>query len=271
MLGLSMLGRELGIEPDHLAGIRRYARQLSGDASGRRIRRRGMTEKNRKRLRQFRDPATRAAFLNLPGALMEQATLERRPIKAARLAEVALAIAILTIAPMRRKNLAAIEIDRHIDRVGERKVYLTVPFSEVKNQSPLEFELPPRIAELLDRFIADHRAHLTDTSSKWLFARIDGAAHIHEGVLARRITETFKRTLGLEMNMHLFRHLAAMFILERDPGAYNLVRRLLGHSELSTTIDACTGMETLTATRFLADIVESQQAAPPRLNRRRRK
>lgn len=270
LLGLSMLGRELGIDPEQLAAIRGYARQLSGDANGRRTRHRGLTEKNRKRLRQFRDPAMRAAFLNLPAVLMAQATLERRPIKAARLAEAALMIAILTVAPMRRKNLAALEIDRHFDRIGNSKVYLILPSSEVKNKAPLEFELSPRIADLLGAFVAIHRARLTDPTCKWLFARVDGAGPVDESVLARRITETFERTLGLEMNMHLFRHLAAMFILERDPGAYDLVRRLLGHSELSTTVDAYTGMENLAATRFLSEIVENQQVPPEPSPRRKR-
>ena len=93
-------------------------------------------------------------------------------------------------------------------------------------------------------------------------------------MLARRVKETIEERLGIEMNTHLFRHLAAMLILDRDPGAYDLVRRILGHAELSTTLDAYSGMESLSATRLLSELVETaHEEAPSRTltgKRRRR-
>ena len=38
------------------------------------------------------------------------------------------------------------------------------------------------------------------------------------------------------MNLHLFRHFAGKLYLERHPGDYESVRRLLGHKKLDTTM-----------------------------------
>ena len=151
------------------------------------------------------------------------------------------------------------------------RLYLTIPEYAVKNGAPLEFELPCRVRELLDTFLADFRSCLIAAPCRWLFARKDGTDHVHQTVLARRVTETIAERLGIEMNMHLFRHLAAMLILDRDPGAYDLVRRILGHAELSTTLDAYAGMESLSATRLLSGLVETaHEEAPSRPLARRR-
>ena len=176
------------------------------------------------------------------------------------------------MAPIRLKNLAALEIDRHFDRCAPGQLYLSIPEYEVKNGAPLEFQLPDRVAHMLDTFIADYRPYLIAQPCSWLFAREDGTDQVHKVVLARRITTTIERELGIEMNVHLFRHLAAMLILDRDPGAYDLVRRILAHSELSTTLDAYSGMESIGATRLLADLVETAHKEQPlrTLTRQRR-
>lgn len=197
-LALCMLGRELRVEPSHIAGLRRIAARLGGQ------KRKGMTEKNATRLRQFRDRETQLALLTLPSRLVEKAAREARPVKAARLVEAAVAIGLVCVCPVRLKNLAAIEMDRHFDRRQRGRLYFVVPRAEVKNERPLEFELPPRLIALIDRFLEHHRRHLVSRSCPWLFAREDGRGPVHKTVLARRITETIGRELGLEMNPHLF-------------------------------------------------------------------
>ena len=49
---------------------------------------------------------------------------------------------------------------------------------------------------------------------------------------------------GLVMNPHLFRHLGAHLFLERHPGSYEEVRRVLGHKNIDTTIENYAGLET---------------------------
>lgn len=261
-LGLCTLGRELAVDDHHLAQLREFASVLSGGSGDRRVRNKGLTPKNRERLRQFRDPARRDALLCLPAGLMNEARKGDHPVKAARLAEVAVAIAIELVAPIRLRNLAGLDLDRHFDRSVREQLYLTIPDYEVKNGAPLEFQLPDRVRVMLETFLGDYRPYLIARPCRWLFAREDATDHAHQTVLARRITERIDERLGLEMNVHLFRHLAAMLILERDPGAYDLVRRILGHAELSTTIDAYGAFESTSATRMLAEIIEEAHAEP---------
>jgi len=56
--------------------------------------------------------------------------------------------------------------------------------------------------------------------------------------------------------MHLFRHFAAHLLLKSAPGNYEAARRLLGHSRLSSTINAYTGIETTEVSRRYGEIIE---------------
>jgi hypothetical protein len=76
----------------------------------------GMTEKNRERLRQFSDDKVIRALLNLPEQLMGKA--ERLPIniRSALMVQKAVALAILTVAPLRIGNLLILDRQRHFRR-----------------------------------------------------------------------------------------------------------------------------------------------------------
>ena len=69
----------------------------------------GMTPKNMKLIRQVLNGEVWERVVNYPTLLMKQARSlkDRAPVKAAVMAEVAVAIAILTLAPVRAANLAA--------------------------------------------------------------------------------------------------------------------------------------------------------------------
>jgi integrase len=59
------------------------------------------------------------------------------------------------------------------------------------------------------------------------------------------------------MNAHLFRHFAVMLWLDANSGGYEIARRLLGHKELSHTINMYSGLEAKSAGRAFADLVGS--------------
>ena len=63
------------------------------------------------------------------------------------------------------------------------------------------------------------------------------------------------KELGLEVTPHQFRHAAAYIILKADPGNYELVRRVLGHRSITTTLNFYIGLESLEATRQFGEIV----------------
>ena len=67
------------------------------------------------------------------------------------------------------------------------------------------------------------------------------------GTLAGQIVAAIRRHIGVRMTVHAFRHVAAKIYLDRNPGAYALVSRLLGHRSIQTTMNAYTGLESKAA------------------------
>src|SRR5207247_11383470 len=75
----------------------------------------GLTEKNKDLLRQFNDKGLLRRLINLPDRLWRRVTGE---LKASRRQFIdlqnAIAIDILVVAPLRMKNLTALNLDEHI-------------------------------------------------------------------------------------------------------------------------------------------------------------
>lgn len=223
----------------------------------------GLTDKNRERLRPLEDPATLRALLLLPERLAERAKM-MDGVAAAREMEVAVAVAILIAAPIRRKNLVELHLNRNLRRLRGGKAVLVYDASEVKNRRSLEIELPKETVALIDRHLKIYRPHLVPGGTDWLFPRRDGQASIEPGLLAKRVCATIRRDLGLEINLHLFRHIAALTWLRAKPGHYEVARRLLGHAELSSTLNAYAGHEAGTATRLFAEVVDAARRGDAR-------
>ena len=233
-----------------------------------------MTQKNRAVLNFFDDPARVRALLYL------SETICRRHAGGARLKQVqaiefqvAVAVAILIVAPVRVANLASIHLDRHLIRTGDG-VRLFFVGSEVKNGAELDFPLPDWVVRLLDRYILEVRPALLRTPNDWLFP---GAESGHKGssLLSCQIADFTTRELGKRISAHQFRHLAAFLYLRGNPGAYEVVRRLLGHRSIQTTIDFYAPLETADAVRHYDRTILAMKNEPVALEtgsgRRRRK
>ena len=217
----------------------------------RKRRRKGMTPKNMGVVRYFKDPKNRARLKALPGQLFDEALAEQdAPIQAAVKAEMALAIQILLVAPMRPANLAALNLEENVVRVGglEPTYHLVIPPEEVKNGEPLEYPLPKPVNEMLRRYLTVFRPRLCRQENTWLFpGELD--SYKTKGTLSGQIIERTTKALGIRVTPHQFRHLAAAFILQKDPANYEFVRRVLGHKSLQTTINFYVGLETVDAVR----------------------
>jgi integrase len=51
------------------------------------------------------------------------------------------------------------------------------------------------------------------------------------------------------------RHIGAKLYLDENPGAYEVVRRLLGHKSMSTTVNNYTGLETDSAVKHYDAVI----------------
>jgi len=217
----------------------------------RKKRRSGLTAKNMAVIRAFKNPENRNRLKALPRQLFDLALVEREAlIQAAVNAEIALAIQILLVAPMRLANLAALNLEENVVRVGgvEPTYHLVIPPEDVKNEEPLEYPLPKEMNEMLETYLAVFRPRLCRSASQWLFpGEFDG--HKSKATLSEQITDRIIKEIGIRVTAHQFRHLAAAFILEKDPANYEFVRRVLGHKNLQTTISFYVGLETIDAVR----------------------
>ena len=106
-------------------------------------RREGLTPKNLRLIRQVLTDGVWSEVISLPNVLMQQARLDKdhAPIKAAVTAQLAVAIAILTFAPVRICNLVSIELGQNLIKPGglQTPYWLVFPHYDVKNRVDLNF------------------------------------------------------------------------------------------------------------------------------------
>lgn len=217
----------------------------------------GMTAKNRDRLRPLEDPTTLRRLLVLPEQLFERGSQRNDSKQAALEQEDALAIAILQFCPIRRKNLFSIHLDHNLHRPGDGRVFLVFEEDEVKNFRRIEFELPDHVVGMIDRFLQTRSLRLCPAGTPWLFARRDGSGPANANYFCTKVKQRIQKEIGLTMNVHLFRHLAAQVWLTSNPGQYEVVKRLLGHSNLSQTLNAYAGFEAGTSVRLFAEVLQT--------------
>ena len=242
------------VDDTELAKIRRVCAKVA-------IRQKGMTPKNRQRLGPFHDPAVVSAFLDLPDRMVREVrSNDRRTVVDAVTAQIAVAIAILQAVPMRIHNLTALDVERHFVPRGGR-VFLSIPEHEVKNGLPIEMEIPGDVADLIAWYCRDYRGLLTDAPTTALFPGPDGHPK-QESTLGRQITEKVKRYLGIDVNPHLFRHVAGKIYLDHRPGEYATVSRILNHKSIATTLAIYTGGETMSAGQHFQSVVSGLRNTP---------
>ena len=233
----------------------------------------GFTSKNLERLLQFREPRNTAMLLDLPNRLHVEAQRRGEPDeKAALLMQSAIAVELLLMCMLRRKNLVNLDERSHIRwsrAVGKRVSDIVIEADEVKNQTRREFELPPRSAALLRLYMERYQPLLGTCPSSWLFPGRYGKAKNASG-MSVQIADTVFSATGIKMHVHLFRHVGAMLYLERNPGGYEVLRRIFGHKSVATTIATYCGLEMIAAAKhFDAEILAHGDATRLLLPQRR--
>ena len=224
---------------------------------------RGLTLKNRERLRPFDDPNTVTEFLALPDRIRAELARDRRARKPrARLAQMAAAIALLQAIPLRVGNLASLNLLTNLIARGKR-VFLVLEEQDVKNGEFIDLELPAHAVELLAWYIREHRPALLATPSDWLFPG-EREGHKSAHLLAAQIAKTVHRYLGLHMHAHLFRHVSAKLFLDQRPGEYEVVRQVLRHRSIETTTNFYAGAELRSASAHFASVIQSRRSTPAR-------
>lgn len=225
-----------------------------------------LTQRNRERLKQFDDPSNVRKILHYPGqeAIRAQAILH--PHRRARAMERAVAAALLVATCMRGKNIRTLKINDF--QWVDGRCYLSISGDRVKNGADLDFEIPQESAELVARHIRDFRPAFPGSGGPYLFPATDGGPKGHNTLFSNLMTSIRKRT-GLIMNPHLFRHMMAKIVVERDPGMALAMSRHLGHKRVCTTMQHYLGTEGREVSRRIDDIINDP--TPPKAPKARRR
>lgn len=242
------------VPPEHLERLRDLNQRLGPERSG-------LTVKNQTVLRQFDDPKMLQQLLMLPQRLMMRARrLGAGNRRAAIAAQLAVAVEILLMAPIRINNLIGLRLGEHLVRPGGSKApfHLILPAEEVKNAEPMEFALPPQSSALMDEYIRVYRPAVAGPEDPWLFTTAPGKPK-GQSTLSKQITGIIWCKAGIRLTPHQFRHLAAKLLLIHDPGNFEATRRLLGHKNSRTTTNFYSGMQTKAAAAHYDSILLRQR------------
>ena len=193
------------VDEGHLNQMRRICTRLDQKADRYR-------KKNKDRLAQFDDQQNMARLLHLPEHLAAKSHKPGpKPRSAGLLMQTALAIEVLLLCPMRIGNLASLDIERHLRWITEKKqqrLIINIPADEVKNSTPLRYELRGAAATMMRDYLDRARPALCGEPSTAVFPKQNGGSK-NPGDLSNQITRHSFNATGLTINAHLFRSLSS--------------------------------------------------------------
>jgi site-specific recombinase XerD len=231
---------------------------------------RGLTDKNHERLMQFEDPDQLSKLLHLPARLKAEVFSGKHPkAQSLVLADVAVAVELLTMTGIRMGNLHSTLLDKNLRKYRNRYV-LSYAQEEVKNTQRLQFTLPEDTCKLLDWYLEDIRPKRLKGPSDALFIGEDGVSPKAQNTLSLQIKDTVKHYTGLVVNPHLFRHIMAYAYLNENPGAYQVLRLIYGHKSVETTVNSYSGAETKSAQAHFDKVVQDLRDKQPAPKGRKR-
>jgi integrase len=242
---------------ESVAMINRYARRVRPSISG-------LGAKNRKRLVPLRDERNLARLFLLPNKIRKEIEKNCRLTRAdALLMQYAVALIVLTYAPIRISNLAALHVEKNLRWSGREMggtLVIDIDGASVKNGQTLSFPLPPICADLVRLYLREYQPRLAIGGSPYLFPSDLPGRPKRADTLGKQLTRLIWRTIGLEVNPHLYRHLVHLIVLNRYPGAYAMVSRVLGHKSLQTAISNYAGEDIAIAMRAFQDLIAATTA-----------
>ncbi len=239
-------------EPQDVATINRWASRLTPARDG-------LSVLNRDRLIPFRDEHNLIKLFALPRRIRDAVT-GRKTIKRSDALKIqhAVALAILTYCPLRISNLAALSFARHLrwskPSMGGELV-VVIDGSEVKNGQPMSFPLPKDCAELIKLYRRSYLPVLCPDGTDFLFPGPFADRPKRSDTLSKQLSRLVHRSVGFEVNPHLYRHLVHLIILDRYPGAYAMVSRVLAHKSIQTAIRNYAGKDIAIAMRAFQDLI----------------
>lgn len=216
------------------------------------------SQRNIEKLDQFNDEDKANALLLLPFRIFDEVRQKKViTVEDATLMMAAVGIELLLATMVRRKNLAWADISKNFWPAKPRADgtwTFRVKGESVKNKQDLDFKLSKSTTRLIQFYLTECWPLLVKKPTTQLFLRTDGAPK-GRSMMANLIVTTVRKRLGLEVNMHLFRHIGAMLFLEAHPGSLEVVRIMLGHKRIETTEKFYARLKAEKAMQLFAEVV----------------
>jgi integrase len=218
----------------------------------------GLTDKNKRFLRQFDDPAVLRRLYQLPDRLWAEVRRDLHPnFRTLAKAQAALAIAIQSYMPLRPHNLTALAFGTHLfmqEGVGAIST-LELSAAETKNRQELGFDIPPAVAKMLLEYRDRIAPKIIGHRPTRLFVTVKGTPK-SQATVGYLVSSCLKRRAGIILTLHQFRHLSAKVVLDAEPGAFETVRQHLGHKNTKTTTGFYAGINSRRAARHHHRLVQ---------------
>ena len=150
----------------------------------------------------------------------------------------ALALALLTVCPLRIGSLCSLRMDRHFNWSGgamQGDLIIEFDEGELKNDEPASFPIPREVASLIRTYWTRFRPLQDPRGSPYLFCGRDPNRPRAKSMFSTVLTRLVFDRLGLHVNPHLYRHIVHLVVLRKFPGAYAMIARVLTHRSIGTT------------------------------------
>jgi integrase/recombinase XerD len=166
-----------------------------------------------------------------------------------------LIFALLAFVPLRRKNLTALEIGRHLVREGDRWFVLS-PREETKTGMATEFQIPELLESYLAFYLDVVRQRLlcnATCAALWVNSKGGSLSYLSIG---RIISGHSRDRLGVHITPHDARDAAATTWALAAPDQIGVARDLLAHRDLRTTIKYYSRAKGVEASRAYRQIID---------------
>lgn len=177
-----------------------------------------------------------------------------------------LVIAFLAFHPIRRKNLARLEIGKNLIRHSDGW-WLVLRHNETKTHEYYEAPVAEVLVEAFDTYLRIWRPILAAQTGRWtaevgnaVWVSADGSPMTAEG-LSNRIELHTEAAFGKAISPHRFRDAAATTLAVEDPAHVRAAAPLLGHRSLATTEKHYIQAKGLEAQRSFLDVIQEARNA----------
>jgi integrase/recombinase XerD len=145
-----------------------------------------------------------------------------------------LIISTLAMIPLRRGTLAALQIGRHLIKVGDHWE-LDIPAADTKTRRPLDYSIPKDLSARFDLYLERFRSRIRGSDKHAGLWSSHHSIPMRPNSINVAVNKRTRKAFGFGINLHRFRHAAASFWSIHDPVNVRGVKDLLGQASFATT------------------------------------